>query len=62
MMAVVLLAATELIAEFCERMQAKWPERTIRLAYAGGATGARRPQALNPPMLNGSSLNERCAK
>ncbi|MBQ6329590.1 MAG: M20/M25/M40 family metallo-hydrolase, partial [Kiritimatiellae bacterium] len=39
------------IADFRARMQAKWPERKIRLAHAGGATDARHLQALNLPML-----------
>ncbi len=39
------------IAEFRARMQAKWPERTIRLYHAGGATDARHLQVLKLPML-----------
>jgi len=37
--------------DFRARMQAKWPERAIRLVHAGGATDARHLQALNLPML-----------
>ena len=37
--------------DFRSRMQAKWPERTIRFAHAGGATDARHLQVLNLPML-----------
>lgn len=37
--------------EFRARMQAKCPERNIRLVHAGGTTDARHLQALNLPML-----------